>query len=269
MSEDEIERIRDARASLGGTYLSQKQKDELSAAAVAAGKDPQIAVLLFEAEAHKQFDLDLGVDLCSADCLERIKENLAKAIAAIGNSQAGEEAADTGGACTDRVLRSHSNMPQRVAISMANLKAAAVNLTTAISKKKNTTRSVAMLEKCYQEFKKMMDSLAEEGVISLEDKAARDLESWTVYEDALETNEQHVVHEKLSILNADYKAAEEQLMARVKKINNKRGQRGGGGPCVHIRGQPEEHEHEHERDQAPGHRGLQGQEGGHGHNGHS
>jgi uncharacterized membrane protein YgcG len=104
---------------------------------------------------------------------------------------------------------------------MANLKAAAVNLTTAISKKKSTTRCYQMLERCYQEFKKLMDSLAEDGTISLEDKAARDLESWTVYEDALEANEQYLRQEKLCVLNADCKAAEEQLMARVKKINSK------------------------------------------------
>jgi hypothetical protein len=78
-----------------------------------------------------------------------------------------------------------------------------------------------MLERCYQEFKKLMDSLVEDGVISLEDKAARDMESWTVYEDALEANEQYLRQEKLRVLNADCKAAEEQLMARVKKINSK------------------------------------------------
>jgi hypothetical protein len=95
MSEADIERIRNARAALGGTYLSQKQKNDLAGAAVAAGKDPMVTVATFEVEAHQRYNVEKGEDLRSAACLERIEEDVAKAIAEIGQRQAEEEAAVT------------------------------------------------------------------------------------------------------------------------------------------------------------------------------
>jgi hypothetical protein len=110
---------------------------------------------------------------------------------------------------------------------MANLKAAAVNLNTAVAKYKDTKRTASLLEKAYKNYSALADHLAEEGVLTIEDKNARDQEAWSVYEEAVEANDQYLVNkaqeshkEKLRALTADLKGAEDMLLSKMQKINN-------------------------------------------------
>jgi Protein of unknown function (DUF1759) len=221
---EDVARVQDAMSGKAVQVLSHRQREELAVAAAAAGKDGDAVVAELE-KALLHYLASYGGAKSLEYCQEYVQKQFNNAVLANMPKKGAAEA--VGAAAEQRKLRSHDNVPQRLANAMANLKAAAVNLNTAVAKNRDTKRTASLLEKAYTNYSALADHLAEEGVLTIEDKTTRDQEAWSIYEEAVEANDQYLVNkaqeshkEKLRALMADLKGAEDMLLSEVQKINN-------------------------------------------------
>jgi Protein of unknown function (DUF1759) len=208
-------------------FLTPRQRNMLEVVAAAAFKDVHAAVDKVERE-FQQHHMSIPNLRDEGFIVNRLMHYVRIYDMEVKEAREASEARNKAEAADSQMrLRSHDNVPQRVANAMANLKAAAVNLKTAVSKDKEAKRIVVLLEKAYTNYSALADNLAEDGVLTLEDKAARDQEAWSVYEEALEANDQHLANkvqeshkEKLRALTEDLKGAKDMLLSKVQKLNN-------------------------------------------------
>jgi hypothetical protein len=220
---EDVARIRDAMHGKAVPVLSHRQREELAVAAATAGKDGDAAAAKLDKELQEP--LKRG-QWNTEEALEYVQKKFLDAVVDYIPTGGEGATAAIGAAAQHRKLRSHDNLPQRLANAMANLKAAAVNLNTAVATK-DTKRTASLLEKAYTNYSALADHLAEEGVLTLEDKTARDQEAWSVYEEATEANDQFLANkaqeshkEKLKALTADLKGAKDMLLSKVQTLNN-------------------------------------------------